>query len=93
MLPLRKLKYTLSFWFVGRNPYNDNIFSSTTYLRVFINTTQIYEVTNISTTAWTKTTINFSVTWDEATRLTFKNTTQPDRDSSFLITGLVMTVA
>ena len=93
-ITLNKLNYILSFWFVGRNPFNANTFSSTTYLRAYINNTIVYEVNNISTTTWTKaTTSAFSVSWNGQTQLKFANATNPDRDSSFLITGIVIRVA
>ena len=85
----KSLTYTLSWWIIARNP---TLYTSTTYIQVFINETKIFEYNNLFAGSWIKYSANFKS--DGLTTLKFQNSNvSTTLDSSFLITGVRVFVA
>jgi hypothetical protein len=92
---LQKLNYKLSFWIIGRNDGTANLFgfSTNTSLTITISSTTILSEYDVQYTYWTNVNVLFTAPSAGTHLMTFTNITSPIVDSSFLITGIVITVA
>ena len=93
---LQKLNYNLSFWIIGRNNGTANLFyfSNNTTLTITIGSTTILSGYDVQyTPSWTNVNVSFTAPSAGTYLMKFTNITSPAADSSFLITGIVITVA
>jgi hypothetical protein len=90
-IELQKLNYKLSFWIIGRNPSG---YSTTTSLKITVNTIPILSDYYPSTTVWNNVVVPFFIPDATSYALIFKNINADTLlDSSFVITGIILTVA